>query len=95
MTTETKKPKANSDAADQVDVIVINDALTKISDNNVDPHELYIIAVAALANGGLTDQIHKFFSDVKASTRHHAILGCGGELNYQLLRKEASKLISL
>ncbi len=71
----------------------IDAELRRIAGNDLAPGDLFNTACAALEDGDLPPRIRQFFSDVLNSTRHAAILGCGPELNYALLRKEAAELL--
>ena len=68
--------------------------LRRIADNNIHPGDLFNTACAALKDGDLPPRLRQFFGDVRDSTRHAAILGCGPEIDYALLRKEAAELVA-
>lgn len=52
-------------------------------------HQLYAMAKEVLKVDNLDPSARRFFNDVRESTRHVVVLGCGHPLNYELLKEDA------
>ena len=72
----------------------INAAIAKIANEQLSHHDLYGIACDALRQDNLTPGLREFFNEVRNSTKHMVILGCGVPLDYDLMAADAKALLS-
>ena len=67
--------------------------LKRISTEKLDHYELFKIAQRWLKEDYLPSHVRKFMNDIRDSTKHVVILGCGTDLDYSLLKEDAELII--
>lgn len=65
-----------------------------VATESVSEVDLFNIASDVMGRDFLPPGVRPFFVEVRNSTKHAAILGCGVPLNYGLMQQEARELLA-
>ena len=73
----------------------IKKILSLILDNELNQPYLFKLSLKALGKPKVLndDKLLDYFTELRLSTRHAAILGCGLPLDYELLKKDTTVLL--